>query len=331
MTALSKYQRLESSGLWREDASAQLREVIVGLREATLVFSDPKTEMPLAQWSLPALIRTNPGKRPALYAAGEDSDETVEIDDDEMISALETVQSTLERRRAKPGRLRGLLFGGTSVVLLAGAVFWLPERLAQYTTAMLPDATLSQLGAVALADLTRLTGSPCHNPAGDAAAALLAQRLNPADPPAVLVVRTGLTRTLALPGNRVLLPEALLLATDSPEVIAGHILAESLISKARLPTHDLLRHIGLWSTLRLLASGSLAADSVKGYGEAVLATAAAAADPALLSQAFADAGVSTAPYATQSGSSGLTDAFAAGSSPPVLQDSDWLGLQAICQ
>ena len=47
MTALKKYQRLEASGLWRERPGAQARDVIVGLREATLVLSDPRSEAPL--------------------------------------------------------------------------------------------------------------------------------------------------------------------------------------------------------------------------------------------------------------------------------------------
>lgn len=331
MTALSKYQRLESAGLWREDSTAQLREVIVGLREATLIFSDPKTETPLAQWSLPALIRSNPGKRPALFTVGEDSPETLEIDDIDMIEALETVSNSLERRRPKPGRLRGILVGGATVILLSGGLFWLPGKLVEYTTAMLPDATRSQLGAAALTDLIRLTGSPCHSRAGDEAAAILAQRLTPNAPAEILVVREGLTVPAALPGNRVVLPEALLMATDSPDVIAGYVLAERVKAQGHTPTRTLLRHIGLWSTLRLLASGSLQSDAFKGYGEAILAAPLTTADPENLSQAFGTAGISSAPYVTQSGAKGLTDANPDGSTPPVLEDGEWLSLQSICQ
>ena len=331
MTALSKYQRLESAGLWREDASAQLREVIVGLREATLIFSDPKTETPLAQWSLPALIRSNPGQRPALFTPGEDSTETLEIDDVEMIVALETVSTSLERRRAKPGRLRGMLVGGTAVILLAGGLFWLPGKLVEYTTAMLPDATRDQLGAAALADLTRLTGSPCHSRAGDEAAEFLAQRLSPYAPAQILVVRDGLVRAAALPGDRVVLPESLLMATDSPDVIAGYVLAERLKARGHNPTRVLLRHIGLWSTLRLLASGSLQSGSLQGYGEAIVAAPVTAPSPEDLTQAFADTGITSAPYGSHSGMGGLVDANPNGSAPPVLEDGEWLSLQSICQ
>ena len=133
MTALTKYQRLECVGLWRLTASAQLREVVVNLRDTTLVLADPRNEMALSHWSLPSVERVNPGEMPALFTPGRLEDgtpnETVEIDDGQMIAALETVRSTLIRRRAKPGRLRGigLVLGVTFVVIFG--VFWLPEAM----------------------------------------------------------------------------------------------------------------------------------------------------------------------------------------------------------
>jgi len=79
MTALRKYQRLESSGLWRETPEARLQEVLVALRSTTLILADPKTEIPLTQWSLPALRRLNPAQLPAVYAVADDKGETLEM------------------------------------------------------------------------------------------------------------------------------------------------------------------------------------------------------------------------------------------------------------
>ena len=64
MTALKKYQRLESPGLWRDTPEAQRREVVVAFREATLVLSDPRTERALTHWSLPAVERREPRRLP---------------------------------------------------------------------------------------------------------------------------------------------------------------------------------------------------------------------------------------------------------------------------
>lgn len=337
MTALKKYQRLEASGLWRDRPDAQLREVVVGLREATLILSDPKTEMALAQWSLPALTRLNPGAFPALFGPCEDDVETVEIDDPEMIGALETLRGALERRRPRKGRLRSASIGGGLLVAAALALFWLPGKLVDYTAAMLPAPARADLGGIALADLTRLTGSPCASKPGLVAAQALAQRLNPAAPATVVVLREGLMQPIALTGNIVALPAALLQQVDGPDAIAGFVLAAQQRALAADPTRALLQHAGLLATVRLLASGALSPDALAGFGQSLMAQSPAAlADEPLLA-AFQMAGISASPYAyaiDKSGESTLglieADPFSTGSAPPVLTDGDWLELQAIC-
>ncbi len=337
MTALKKYQRLESSGLWRDRPDTQLREVVVGLREATLILSDPKTEMALAQWSLPALARLNPGVFPALFSPGGDGTESVEIDDPEMITALETVRSALDRRRPRRGRLRGAILGGSLVTVAALALFWLPVKLINYTAAMLPAATRADLGGMALADLVKLTGSPCGSKPGLAAATALAVRLNALVPPKVVVLREGLTRPLILTGNIIALPAALLDQADGPDAIAGFVLAEQQRAQTLDPTRALLQHAGLLATVRLLASGSMSPDAIAGYGQTLLLQNPAALSENALLAAFDGAGVSTTPYAYAVDSTGETslplieaDPFFGGSLPPVLDDAGWLELQAVC-
>ncbi len=70
MTALTKYARLETTGLWRETPDGQRREVIVRMGDATLMLTDPKSETVLSHWSLPAVRRQNPGKRARGLRAG---------------------------------------------------------------------------------------------------------------------------------------------------------------------------------------------------------------------------------------------------------------------
>jgi hypothetical protein len=335
MTALRKYERLESSGLWREAPEARLREVIVALRATTLILADPKTEVPLTQWSLPALYRLNPNQMPALFAPSEDEGESLEIDDADMAAALETVRYTLERRRAKPGRLRGSLYAGTALVCLGLAVFWLPGALVDYTANMLPLPTLGQL---ALQDLSRLTGSACADPAGQTAASALAKRIDPNDPPQIKVLRDTLIRPTALPGGIVLLPAKLMDQSDGPEAVAGYVLTEKRYAFGRDPTKSLLRYAGLWATLRLLTSGAMAPNSIAGYGETLLTAAEDLPEDAELISSFKTAGISTTPYALARDPSGQQtaaliqgDPLPRGSNPVVLDDGSWLSLQAICQ
>jgi hypothetical protein len=112
MTALSEYQRLEASGVWRAAPGAQRRDVIVALGEATLVLSDMQGRA-LAHWSLAAVERRNPGVAPALYAPGDDAVEELELADGEMIAAVERVRRAVERARPAPGPVRTRLALGS--------------------------------------------------------------------------------------------------------------------------------------------------------------------------------------------------------------------------
>ncbi len=334
MTALKKYQRLEATALWRDVPGARAREVVMGLREATVVLSDPRSEVPLSQWSLPAIERLNPGQMPARYAPGRDSGEEVELDDGEMIAALDTVRRVLERRKPRPGRLRGIILGATTVAIVATVVFWLPGKIKSYAASVLPAPTRADLGDMALADLSRLTGQPCNSVPGRRAATKLAERLFPDAPPRIAVLREGIAAPAHLPGDILLLPATLVETADGPDAIAGMLLAEALRAKGHDPVDLLLAHIGLGATLRLLTTGTVPENATQGFGETFLATPPEPTPaPDALLTAFQKAQVSSASYgeATQ-GDPALVknDPYPLGAPRFVMSDEDWLEFQAIC-
>lgn len=336
MTALTKYQRLESPGLWRDTQDAQRREVVVAFRDATLVLTDPRTDRPFTHWSLPALIRLNAGSLPALYAPGPDGDETLELDDPDMIAALETVLGAVKRRTPRPGRLRGTLIGGITLGIVTIGVIFLPDALLRHTATMLPFATRQAIGQAALADVIRLTGKPCASPLGDRALSLLSERLFGGGGPALLVLREGLKGAAHLPGNIVLLSKDTLTA-PLPEAPAGFALAENLRATATDPVLPLLAHAGLSATVRLLTTGTLPTGAATGYGEVLLQSPPAPLTDETLLAAFAKAAVSSAPYAyalDASGESTLSlieaDPYRGGSPRALLNAQDWDSLKAIC-
>ncbi|MDP3959958.1 MAG: hypothetical protein Q8Q26_07845 [Pseudorhodobacter sp.] len=337
MTALKKYQRLESPGLWRDAPEAQRREVVVGFGEASLVLSDPRTEVALSHWSLPAVERLNPFETPALYAPGSAAIETLEIEDADMIAALETVRGALARARARPGRLRGAVVLGMLVLLAGAAVFWLPDALERHAAAVIPAATRVGIGHLALADLARVTGAPCGGPAGQRALNSLSQRVFGDNPPQLVVLRAGGVAALHLPGPIVALDRALIESDAGPDVVAGFALAEIARAETLDPMIALLRHAGLRATLRLLTVGALPADAVAGYGEILLGTPVLAVDDTILLARFTAAGLASSRYAYAVDPSGETtlglieaDPFRTDPPRPVLADGEWISLQAIC-
>ncbi|NBZ88347.1 hypothetical protein [Stagnihabitans tardus] len=339
MTALEKYQRLECTGLWRLTPSAQLREVVVGLRETTLVFADPRTEMALSHWSLPSVERVNPGEMPAVFTPGRTDEggpsETIELEDPDMIAALEVVHTTLIRRRPRPGRLRGGAVAlGAGVAALA-LLIWLPDAMISYTASVLPTATRVQIGKMALADAQRLTGSPCAEPLGARAGIALAQRMAALGVGEIAVVRDGAQEVTVLPGGIVLLANGLLTSSEDPEPVLGRILAALVAAKEADPVVPLLHHAGLISTTRLLTSGVLPEGAVEGYAEAALSTRAEAPTEPLL-EAFKTLGLSSTPYAKSLDPETDIlpliegDPFQGRSPAPVISDNDWISLQGIC-
>lgn len=342
MTALTKYQRLEASALWRDAPGARAREVVVGLREATIVLSDPRSEMPLTQWSLPAIVRLNPGQMPARFAPDMDAGEELELDDAEMIAALNTVHRAIEARMPRPGRLRGQILGATVLAVLGVLIFWLPGQVKSYTAKVLPAISRADLGELALTDIARLTGQPCKAVPGRRAAAALAKRLFPQKPPRIEVLRDGLLTPAHLPGNILLLPAQLLETADGPDIIAGHLLIEALRASAGDPVDAVLTHIGLANTLGLLTTGKVPSDALKGFGETFLAPSPDPLMPPmpLLDQqlaAFEGAQVSSAAYGAAVGAANPSgqalvrqDPFALGAPAAVMSDENWLEFQAIC-
>jgi hypothetical protein len=164
MTVLEQYRRLESLGLWRDGPDDQRREVVVSLGEATLVVSTP-AETALTHWSLPAIERLNPGRTPALYAPGAEAEERLEIDDPDMIAAIEAVRSP-STGRPHPGRLRWMIGAAAALAVLAGAVFWLPGALTRQTvTACCPRPSAWRSARRCLSEIGRLAGPPCDRAA----------------------------------------------------------------------------------------------------------------------------------------------------------------------
>lgn len=337
MTALKKYTRLECLGLWRETPGAQRRDVVVNFRDASLILSDPRSETPLTHWSLPAILRLNPGEVPALYAPGEDATETLELDDAEMIEALETVRGALASALPRPGRLRSVITIGLIATLGALAVFWLPKALVSHTASVLPMATRDKVGSMALADLARVTGAPCSDPGGLVALSRFGAAVFGTGAPRLVVVRDGPVPALNLPGRIVVMHRALFEDYDGPEVAAGYALAAHLRAKAHDPMLPLLTHAGVAATFGLLTTGEFDASDLSGYGEVLLRAPPPEVAEADLLAAFAAAGLPSSPYAyaldkTGEATLGLIEAdpFPKGTEKPVLSDGDWISLRAIC-
>ena len=335
MTALTKYARLEATGLWRAGPEGQRREVIVSVGDATLVISDLKDQA-LTHWSLAAIARANPGARPAIFHPDGDPSETLEIAESEaeMIDAIEALRRVVERHRPRPGRLR--LYGVLTsfLVVAAAAIFWLPGALQDHTLRVVPQVKRASIGDELLRQIERVSGVACANARGRVALTRLATRLS-AGP---LTVLPAMNRaSLHLPGRLIVLNKGLFEDYESPDVAGGYILSEMVRRDESDPLQDMLAFVGLRENFRLLTTGEISQSALQTYAEHLMAQPDQPAPVEPLLQQFAAESLHSTPYAQALDSTGETtlaliegDPMAGKDTAPLLNDADWLRLQNIC-
>ncbi len=337
MTALKEFERLESGGLWRPEADAQRRDVIVSFGDATLVIADSAGRA-LTHWSLSAIERLNAGQHPAVFSPDPDATETLEIDDDTMIGAIEKVRISIERRRPKPRRLRylGLAISVTAVVALA--VFWLPDALIRQTVSVVPAVKRSEIGGTLLGHIQRVTGPTCRSPLGTQALDQLRKRALGRDAGGqIVVVPSGVQQALYLPGGIIVMNRALIEDTEDPATVAGHAIAAVAELRVQDPLARLLEAAGLRATFQLLTTGDLSADTLRAYAEVLIASPPQRPSDDNLLPLFEAAQIPSTPFAYAvdvSGESTLglieADPMQGIEPPAILNDGEWISLQGIC-
>lgn len=340
MTALTKYDRLEAAGLWRAAPDRQRVDVIVSIGDATLTIKDMRDQA-LAHWSLAAIARANPGKRPALFHPEGDPSETLEIaaDEDEMIRSIEKLRRAVERARPRKGRLRGVLTFGVLAAGLAAAAVFLPGALVDHALRVVPDVKRAEIGNALLSEMQRATGVPCGNASAQAALIELTQRLSTDDAPTYLaVMRAGVRGAIHMPGGVILISRTLVEDHESPEVVAGYVIAEQTRRAASDPLRHLLQSAGSFATLRLLTTSRMPLVSINDHAKQLLTEPPTPLEIEPLLARFAALAVPSAPYGYAVDVTGeLTlpliegDPVAGDAARAIMPDASWVRLQTICE
>jgi len=335
MTALSKYDRLEATGLWRPTPDGQRREVIVSIGNATLVVTD-MNDQAIAHWSLAAVARLNPGEIPAIFHPDGDEDETLELpaNETEMVEAIETLRIGIAKQRPRPGRLRWLGISVSLAAVLALMVFWLPGAMRDNTLRVVPQVKREALGVALINRMQRVTGPLCNDPTGLRALRKLSARL---ETPKLAVVPALGRPALHLPGGVILLDRSVFEDWEEPDVAAGFILSELALQVERDTLADLLDATGPWENFRLLTTGEISDAALDAYAEILMTAPRREPDTANLLALFEAANVRATPYARArdiTGESVLAliegDPMQSRETEPLIPDSTWLRLQGLC-
>ena len=336
MTALEQFERLESIGLWKESAEAQRREVIVSFGDATLVLSD-SNENPLTHWSLAAVEKVSKSGKAIIYSPDNGETETLEISDDTMVKAIETIQARLRRGLPKPGRGRWIMGAIVVAAVLLLAQFWFPSAIARYATALVPDAKARQIGADALRHVAELSGTPCSSPLGNIGLQLLEDRLIGTPANQVVVLDMGRRDSAHLPGGIILLNRRVIEEAAEPEVAAGHILYQRAIEDEYPPLLDLFNSMSSAKVVAFLTSGNISEKDLRRFAQSQVTGAEKQPSVENLGGLFELTGVGARPFAhSLKAEDPLRAALLNPSVPqhtnaPLMRDGEWLALQEICQ
>ncbi len=332
MTVLAEYQRLEAEGVWRASSHAQRRDVIVSIGKATLTITAPNGTA-LTHWSLPAVVRANPGEFPAIYGLGQETAETLEISETEMVEAIDKVLNAIRRPRGSSGWMGRTLRLGILAAAVAGLALWLPSAITAYTASLVPDVAQAQIGEKILTETERVTGSPCSSPAGDRALVTLSERLFGASGVRLVVVPSTLKTSAHVPGGTILLSHTLVEDFETPDVVAGFAVAEHLRSETGNSLGVLLEASPFRASLALLSTGRLREIDLQRMAEWLVVKPAPSIPEAELLKAMNAREISTAPYGYAIDISGEKTAnliTSSGTYDPALDDNDWIALQLIC-
>lgn len=331
MTALEKFARLESTGLWRADQTAQRVEVIVTFGDASLVLSDINGQ-PYSHWSLAAIDKISKSREGTVFTVDPKGSETLEIDDPTMLRAIDKVRAAIKKSRPRPGRLRVALGVSILAILALVMVFWLPNAAARYATSLVPDARLDQIGRDAVAHAVEFTGPICTAPEVSILLDKLEKRLIGTDSNHLNLADLGARRSALLPGGQILLNKALLTEGTGPEVLAGYVLLERAEQDEDQPLLALFRQAGMREIFRFLTTGYLGAGAVAQFTEARLTGKLSDPDPENLLTLFEVAELTRQPFASVE-----PDYAALANNDPfadqylsVFSDGEWVALQSAC-
>lgn len=336
MTALTKYERLETTGLWRATPTEQRREVLLSFGKTSLVIRDHSTA-PITHWSLSAIERMNPGERPALFEPG--GGESLEVEDDTMIDAIEKIRKAVHRKKPHRGRLRLSVLMASVLGIGAVCVFWLPATLVSHALSVVPDSKRLDIGNRLLSEMTRLSGGICNAALGYAALEKLRDNLDPERVIGrVVILPTDARNLVLLPGHILTVGQSVVEDFDTPDVISGYLLSGIGLTETFDPMRPLLESAGTRTTFRLLTTGEINQAALRDYAESLLRQKDAFPTVDIVIPGFEDARVSSGPFAYARDFSGETvlglieaDPFRSGTPEPLLTDGHWISLQAICE
>ncbi len=335
MTALKKFERLESLGLWKETETSQKVETVVSFGKSSLIISDHK-DTPLTHWALGAIEIVSSDEDCTVYAPDKEYTETLEVTDQTMNRAIAKVRKDIRRPKSHRGRIRLLSAGLVAVSFGLLSLFWLPKALADYTTAAVTDAKSREIGAKLMPYINQYAGTPCRKGETLTSVRKLEDRLIGGDHSTLFISDLGARKSMHLPGGIILANKTLVENYDGAEILAGYVLMERALQNETPAINTLFLEAGTIATISFLATGQIKNSVLEKFAKNTITGAMDQPDSATLLELFKSANLPSTPFAmtlapSEATQALITDNPVSGPYEPLLTDPQWLALQSICE
>lgn len=333
MKKLEQYLRLESRAWWRVSMEDAGQPVVVTLSKNHLTIVS-KYDQPLGHWSLHAIRQVNPGELPAIFTPDvHDGGETIEIDNSEIVDILcEQLASDGDEIHNESSATWSLpLYVLVLLAAFTGTIYYFSAPLAASLAGYISASERSLIGERAFIHVNQVVGERCRTMADDRVLAKLGDKMF-GGATEIRVIHSDHKITAHLPGELLIVSDALLHDYDQFPVVGGYLLEENLRRYQMDSVATLFRTVGLLSTVRFILQGQLNESDLATFAELQIFKEKVPVDPDHLVQSFKAIGLPILPYAYARGLTELTtsrhrnDAIAA----PLLHDREWLDLQNIC-
>ena len=124
MTAIKKYRRIEAKGLWVERNGTNPKDVIVSIGKSSITISDIN-EVPHNHWNFNSVTILEQDKEKTIFSAGQDRQEKLIIQDQDMINALNII-CDYGKTSKKPKIKTSFLFTSILAILIITFILSIP-------------------------------------------------------------------------------------------------------------------------------------------------------------------------------------------------------------
>lgn len=242
MTAIDKYIRLEAIGQWRPAPDEPTQEVVVSFGNATLQLTSLE-DTPLTHWALRAVKRIGSTGNAIIYSTDSQGDETLLIDDAEMIRAITAVTREVGQQEPKKKSRKKFVWLGFLIVIL-GLLSQSPPLIYAWATKLTSPLRLQNFSKEMQIRLFPDNDFACTDSRASRALADFLQAMFDAYPPHVFVVNQSSIQSYGLANTLIYLPLDTVLAAKNPETLAAEIALNYAMSDRRALLYQTLETAG---------------------------------------------------------------------------------------